>query len=128
MIQKNFFLSSFYFFIIGIVENKMINENIKVCVDSSRVDFPGSCKYDDFDCQREIEYIKNFQDYTDYYFTRNSQVYHSIDDAIYISNCELTKQVIFFSNSIWVIIFIINEFFLIFRCGFQMKLINATTI
>jgi hypothetical protein len=96
MFRYKHFLSFFYFLFIGIVESKMIYENIKVCLDSSRVDFPGSCKYDDFDCQREIEYIRNFQDFTDYYFTINSQVYHSIDDAIYISNCELTNRVSFF--------------------------------
>jgi hypothetical protein len=95
MIYLNIWSSSIlFFFLIHRSENEMLYEAIKVCSDSNRIDFTNSCKgrIDD-SCTEDLEYIKNFQDYTDYYFTRKNEVYHAIDDAVYSTNCELTNQV-----------------------------------
>ena len=95
MINLNIWLSSITFlFLIHRSENEMLYEEIKVCSDSDRIDFINSCKgHTDDSCIKDLEYIKNFQDFTDYYFTRNNEVYHAIDDAIYSTKCQLTNQV-----------------------------------
>ena len=78
---------------IQIVKNEMIFEEIRVCSDSSRLDFVNSCKSNNEECLKELNYINNFADYTDYYFVSNNQVYHSIDGTIYTQDCVITKKV-----------------------------------
>ena len=67
---------------IQFVKNEMIYEEIRVCTDSSRLDFANSCKNNNEECMKELNYIKNFADFTDFYFVSNNEVYHSIDDTI----------------------------------------------
>ncbi len=80
-------------FFIHFAKNEMIYEEIRVCTDSSRVDFANSCKNNNEECMKELNYIKNFADFTDFYFVSNNEVYHSIDDSVYLQNCFKTKQV-----------------------------------
>jgi len=96
MINHHTFLRLAIVFLIflQIVKNEMLYEDIKVCSDSERIDYSNSCKNNDESCLKDLEYIKNFQDFIDFYFTRNNQVYHSIDNVVYSQNCEITKQVI----------------------------------
>jgi hypothetical protein len=82
-------------FFLTTVKNEMVFEEIKVCTEGSRIDFMKSCKSKEEICIKELEYIKNFQDFTNMFFTLNKQTYHAIDDSIYVQNCEITNQVIF---------------------------------
>ena len=72
-----------------------IVENINVCMDAEIFDFSNSCREKEPGCIEAIDYLKNFQDFDDFYIHFNGKVYHALNDVIYHQLCEI-------ASSIWV--------------------------
>lgn len=76
------------------VNSFFINDTeLYVCVDTERVDFKSSCKKSDPECIQDITYLKNFQDFDDFYIHYKGNIYHALDDVIYFQKCEKTNKI-----------------------------------
>ncbi len=84
----------FIFFMLFIVNvnSAYIKTEIKVCIDTERLDFESSCNNEDAQCLQDLSYLKNFQDFSDYYIHFKGKIYHAYEDVIYFQQCSITKM------------------------------------
>jgi hypothetical protein len=81
------------FVLINQVHSFNLNVELNVCVDSERVDFATSCQDNDPVCVQDINYLKNFQDFSDFYIHYKGQIYHAFEDVLYFQTCFKTDKV-----------------------------------
>ena len=79
------------FFIL--VRSFYLNVELNVCQDSERVDFESSCLDKEPNCVQDINYLKNFQDFSDFYVHYKGEIYHAFEDVLYFQTCFLTKKI-----------------------------------
>lgn len=84
----------FFLFIFGNVDSILLDIQISVCTDSERVDFKSSCINKEPECIQDLDYLKNFQDYKDFYVRFKGKIYHAFEDVLYFQKCELTKKIV----------------------------------
>ena len=70
----------------------IVNSKIKVCKDAEVLDLTNSCEDGNNECVQEKTYLKNFQDFDDFYIHSKGQIYHVWNDVIYIQSCEITTK------------------------------------
>lgn len=74
--------------IVSIKSFHLIDEPIKVCSDGERVNFADSCRYQEAQCLEELDWLKERQDFGDFFFKRKGFRFHSLDDVVYTVRCE----------------------------------------
>ena len=74
---------------------EILNVNINVCVDAERVDFSNSCSTHDIDCIEDINYLKSYRNFEDFYLHFKNKIYHSFENAVFFQSCELVTKISF---------------------------------
>lgn len=87
------FLLFLTLFVVNVDSFLISDIEINVCIDSERVDFKNSCIDKDPECIHDLNYLKTFQDFEDFYVRFKGEIYHAFEDVLYYQKCEITKRV-----------------------------------